>query len=628
MPATFVLLLKINAALLLFCAGYYLVLRKLTFYTLNRAYLVTAILFASIYPWINFSAFVQRHEELARPIEQIAINWQAPTQIIPQPQHVIDYWYWLGIVFWLGAAVLLTRLVMQLFSLQRLYKTSRTGYINGYPVRIMDQDTAPFSFWRSIYINPQKHQPAELEAILQHEQIHVNQWHTADILLAELSSIFYWFNPGVWLIKKAVRENIEFITDQKILKNGIDSKTYQYSLVNVSFNNTQPGIVNHFNISTLKKRIIMMNAKRSSKLNLTRYAVVVPAVMALLLVFSISKADFAKPVKITLAAAVQPLARIINITTDEIASPAAKAAKPSKKAKGPKTATVNSGLATPLTAQVSLAKPLATYGSIAAIAPRAARADTNKRLKLILRDYKRDSLVFVVNGKISTGKNLDPSNIENMYMITGSEARRLAKVDDDKPVKVAYVITKDAGNKEELEKAVARNILIRKTASTNLSGNVTLSDDDDVVVASGNNVSTGKAYNSAGTIVLNSTSSSLNSTGSGTITINGTKGKPSTNAYTIVSDGTSVSSGDEVVVTGYQTKPAMKTFKMKGLSFSTKGDKDPLIVIDGKNSTLNALKKIDSSKIERISLLTGDDATKKYGDKAKDGVVVIDTKKK
>jgi bla regulator protein BlaR1 len=71
-----------------------------------------------------------------------------------------------------------------------------------------------------------------------HEQVHVNQWHTIDILLAELSSIFYWFNPGIWLMKKAVRENIEFITDRKILNKGIDSKTYQYSLVSVSFNNT------------------------------------------------------------------------------------------------------------------------------------------------------------------------------------------------------------------------------------------------------------------------------------------------------------------------------------------------------------------------------------------------------
>jgi bla regulator protein BlaR1 len=111
--------------------------------------------------------------------------------------------------------------------------------------------------------------------------------------LAELSSIFYWFNPGVWLMKKAVRENIEFITDRKILNKGIDTKAYQYSLVNVSFNATTPGIVNHFNISTIKKRIIMMNAKRSSRVNLTRYAFVVPAV-ALLLVFSFSKAAVVK----------------------------------------------------------------------------------------------------------------------------------------------------------------------------------------------------------------------------------------------------------------------------------------------------------------------------------------------
>lgn len=50
MPALFVFLLKVNIALLLFCAGYYLVLRPLTFYTLNRIYLLAAIIFASIYP--------------------------------------------------------------------------------------------------------------------------------------------------------------------------------------------------------------------------------------------------------------------------------------------------------------------------------------------------------------------------------------------------------------------------------------------------------------------------------------------------------------------------------------------------------------------------------------------------
>src|ERR1700753_2821248 len=95
-------------------------------------------------------------------------------------------------------------------------------------------------------------------------------------------------------MKKAVRENIEFITDRKILRNGTDSKQYQYSLVNVSFAAAPQGIVNHFNISTIKKRIIMMNAKKSSSLNLTRYAFLVPAVIVLLLIFTVSRAALAK----------------------------------------------------------------------------------------------------------------------------------------------------------------------------------------------------------------------------------------------------------------------------------------------------------------------------------------------
>jgi beta-lactamase regulating signal transducer with metallopeptidase domain len=294
MPALFVFLLKVNIALLLFCAGYYLVLRHLTFYTLNRVYLLAAILFASIYPQINLSDFIQRHQQLAQPVQQVVINWQAPAQALVKTVDKPDYWVYIELIFWLGAVLLAIRLFVQLFSLYRLYKNSKPATIGNHQVRLMDKDAAPFSFWQSIFVNPANHEPADLKAILLHEQVHVNQWHTADILLAELSSIFYWFNPGIWLMKKAIRENIEFITDQKILKKGIDSKTYQYSLVSVSFNNTQPGIVNHFNLSTIKKRIIMMNAKRSSKINLTRYVFMVPVVVVLLLVFSISKADFVK----------------------------------------------------------------------------------------------------------------------------------------------------------------------------------------------------------------------------------------------------------------------------------------------------------------------------------------------
>jgi bla regulator protein BlaR1 len=298
MPALFVFLFKVNIALLLFCAGYYLVLRHLTFYTLNRIYLVAAILFASIYPKINLSGFLEHHRQIAKPVEVIVLNWQAPAKAFVKPLAQPNYWLWAEVVLWAGVALFALRLLVQLYSLYKLYRSSTAATIHNHDVRVINSDTGPFSFWKSIYINPAKHNPSDLRSILLHEQIHVNELHTLDVLLAELSTIFYWFNPGVWLMKKAVRENIEFITDRKILKNGTDSKQYQYSLVNVSFSAAPQGIVNHFNISTIKKRIIMMNAKRSSKFNLTRYAFLVPAVVALLLVFSISKAALVKKAKL------------------------------------------------------------------------------------------------------------------------------------------------------------------------------------------------------------------------------------------------------------------------------------------------------------------------------------------
>jgi bla regulator protein BlaR1 len=294
MPALFVFLMKVNLALLLFCAGYYLVLRHLTFYTLNRFYLVGAIIFASVYPLINLSAFVGRHRQLA-PVQNAMINWNSQDIIKPITQPA--YWYWIELMFWLGVILLAVRLLMQLISLYKLYKNSTPTQLHNHDVRVITNDAGPFSFWKSIYVNPANHKPEDLKAILLHEQIHVNEWHTLDVLLAELSTISYWFNPGVWLMKRAVRENIEFITDRKILNRGMDTKQYQYSLVSVTFASSSNTLVNNFNISTIKKRIIMMNAKRSSKFKLTRYAFLVPAVIMLLLVFTISKAAIEKTTK-------------------------------------------------------------------------------------------------------------------------------------------------------------------------------------------------------------------------------------------------------------------------------------------------------------------------------------------
>lgn len=290
MPHFFIILFKINLILVLFAATYHLVLRRLTFYTLNRIFLLTGILFSTVYPFINLTEFFNGFKSAPAFLPQLN---QRVSQFAQQDSISVS-WQVLTLIFYAGVLFMASRLVIQFISLHQVHKNSEPGWVEHFRVRILNDKLSPFSFWQTIYINPLLHKKEDLKNIIEHEHIHVKEWHTLDIVLAEISLVFYWFNPGVWLMKKAVKENIEFITDAKILKRGIDKKAYQYSLLGVGALQPSVAIVNHFNLSDLKKRIKMMNAKRSSKLNLTRYAFALPVLLIATLAFTIDKKDLQK----------------------------------------------------------------------------------------------------------------------------------------------------------------------------------------------------------------------------------------------------------------------------------------------------------------------------------------------
>jgi len=314
MPHFFLILLKINLVLILFSATYYLVLRRLTFYSLNRAFLVFGIVFSSAYPFINLTGFWAGRKSVPAFVPELN---QQVSQLVKQ-NAVPFIWQILSILFYAGVVLMALRLLVQFISLYRMHQNSSPDSLNQYPVRILSEEVSPFSFWQTIYINPGLHKQEDLPNILAHEKVHVEQWHTLDIILAEICVVFYWFNPGVWLMKKAVRENIEFITDARILRKGIDKKAYQYSLLDVGTLQPSVAIVNNFNLSDLKKRIKMMNAKRSSKVNLTRYMLVLPVLMCVTLAFTIDK----KAVRKSLA----PLTKmVVNVIPHKQAEPVVQA---------------------------------------------------------------------------------------------------------------------------------------------------------------------------------------------------------------------------------------------------------------------------------------------------------------
>ena len=291
-------LLKANAALLLFAAAYFGLLRRLTFFTLNRFYLVFALLFAAMYPALPVPALLPAE---AVPPMTFAVPIVAGPNANPAAGPVVGAaidWAAVGLgLYAAGAAVLLARLLVQLLSLWRLRRAAPWVVVQGQPVRALARPVSPFSFWRTIYLNPGQHPAPELAAVLRHEQVHVRQWHTLDVLLAQVAQALAWCNPAVWLLRRALLDNLEYLADHAALQTGLDRQAYQYSLLRLSRGTAGPSLVSHFTFPTLKNRVVMMNSPLSSTGQLARYFVAGPLVLALALGFAAARAQGAGPVE-------------------------------------------------------------------------------------------------------------------------------------------------------------------------------------------------------------------------------------------------------------------------------------------------------------------------------------------
>ena len=137
---------------------------------------------------------------------------------------------------------------------------------------------APFSFLYFLVINRSAYSVEELRQITLHEKAHIRQWHTVDILLAEIVHAFLWINPLLPIIKRHIKLNLEFIADESVLTAGIDRKNYQLSIINSALSRSSYPLTNLFNSSKLKRRITMMNANQSPMRHLYKYLFMLPMV--------------------------------------------------------------------------------------------------------------------------------------------------------------------------------------------------------------------------------------------------------------------------------------------------------------------------------------------------------------
>ncbi len=186
------------------------------------------------------------------------------------PTDIILYLYLAGVF------CMFTHFLVQIISLVQqihLHPKSKEGK---YILVELHEGKASYSFFNFIFINPKPLDSATYQQVLSHERIHVDQNHSLDILLSQVLLIIQWFNPFAWLYKKKVKQNLEYLTDDLMVKQGTDITDYQFSLLRVSAPDTSGHLVLNYSQSLLKKRIKMMNTQKSSLLSTWKYVFLLP----------------------------------------------------------------------------------------------------------------------------------------------------------------------------------------------------------------------------------------------------------------------------------------------------------------------------------------------------------------
>jgi TonB family protein len=280
-------LLKVNTALALFYICYRLLFCKDTFFILRRAFLLLCFGLAIVYPLLDIQEWIKEQKPVARLIQMYSAllpDVEASTNGASGADWQTILRQAVRLVYWMGVAWFMLRFLIQSGRILRLAQRCRTVFIRGTKVYVLYKLSGPFSFFRLIFLHPGSHSAEETEEILTHERAHAAQWHSVDVLISEWMCMLCWINPFAWLLKREVRYNLEYLADNRVLASGVDSRSYQYHLLALSFQpQAASNLYNNFNVLHLKNRISMMNRKRSRPIGRTKYLVFLPLAALLML---------------------------------------------------------------------------------------------------------------------------------------------------------------------------------------------------------------------------------------------------------------------------------------------------------------------------------------------------------
>ena len=287
MEPLFAFLIRSSAGIILFYIVYWVFLRNETFHHANRWYLLGALGFSVLIP-----LFPLRYAVPVEPVENIiffqALNdpfnsVQPADSISAAATGGIDLMTILSAIYITGSFLVILHLVIQMGILTRLFSQSKIRKRDGIRFAENTRYNTPFTFFGIIFINPDVVSQNDLPNIIAHEKVHINEYHWCDLLIIELLTVIFWFNPFIWFYAHSMRQNHEYLADRGVITGGCSQDQYSALLINQSLGTQIIGPVNSLIFSLNKNRFKMMTKKKTSGLRSLKFLLALPVLAAMLI---------------------------------------------------------------------------------------------------------------------------------------------------------------------------------------------------------------------------------------------------------------------------------------------------------------------------------------------------------
>lgn len=258
-------------------------LEKETFHRLNRILILGCLIMSFAIPLVHFTGGTNPTVDMVRQavqLPEVLINGNAKEQSVWSWADIMTCIYIIGVVaIFLMTVVLTVRLTRQLRQCEHITDN------RGNTIVLTDCATSPFCLFHYIVMSRDDY-ANNRNYILTHEQEHIRLGHCIDLVILQVATIIQWFNPFVWLIGKNLKAIHEFEVDEAVLNKGIDATQYQQFLVIKAVGNRLQPFANNLNKESLKRRIIMMNQKRSNRWMMLKALFIIPVATLAVSVFA------------------------------------------------------------------------------------------------------------------------------------------------------------------------------------------------------------------------------------------------------------------------------------------------------------------------------------------------------